>query len=50
MLLHHASLILLAGQEQRHSNRKSGLEASSGMVTNLLQEKSIQYDEFIATL
>jgi hypothetical protein len=40
----------LLAEEQRHSNRKSGLEASSGMITNLLQEKSIQYDEFIATL
>lgn len=40
----------LLAEEQRHSNRKSGLEASSGMVVNLLQDKNMQYDEFIATL
>jgi PAS domain S-box-containing protein len=40
----------LLAEERRHSNRKSGLEASSGMVTGMLKEKNLEYDEFIATL
>ena len=40
----------LLAEEQKHSNRKSGLEASTGMVTNLLKERNLAYDEFVATL
>jgi len=40
----------LLQEEQRHSNRKAGLDASIGMVTGMLKEKNVEYDEFIATL
>jgi PAS domain S-box-containing protein len=40
----------LLAEEQRHSNRKSGLVASSEMIANLLNEKNMRYDEFVATL
>lgn len=40
----------LLAEEQKFSNRKSGLEASSAMVTNVLQSHGLEYDEFIATL
>lgn len=40
----------LLAEERKHSNRKSGLEASSGMVTELLSQANQQYDEFVATL
>jgi len=40
----------LLAEEQRHSNRKSGLEASSDMVAGMLKEKNLEYDEFIQTL
>jgi hypothetical protein len=40
----------LLAEEQRHSNRKDGLKASADIVANLLAEKNIQYDEFVATL
>ena len=40
----------LLAEEQKHSNRKSGLEASSVMVADLLKERNLEYDEFVATL
>lgn len=40
----------LLAEEKRHGNRKEGLQASSGMVANLLQERNVEYDEFIARL
>ncbi len=40
----------LLEEEHRHSNRKSGLEASIGMVTGMLKDKNLEYDEFIAAL
>ncbi len=40
----------LKAAEDGESNRKQGLVASSGAVANLLQEKNVQYDEFVATL
>lgn len=40
----------LLAEEQRHANRKDGLAASTEMVTKLLEEKNMQYDEFIARL
>jgi PAS domain S-box-containing protein len=40
---------LLAAEEQ-HTNKKEGLQASTGIFTNLLKERGLQYDEFVATL
>ena len=40
----------LLAEEQKHSNRKGGLEASGVMIANLLKEQNLEYDEFIATL
>ncbi len=40
----------LLAQEQKFSNRKSGLEASSKMVADMLRERNLEYDEFIANL
>jgi len=40
----------LLAEEQRHANRKDGLEASFGNVVNLLQDKGVNYDEFVLTL
>lgn len=36
--------------ENRHSDRKQGMEASFGAVVGLLQEKGIGYDEFVFSL
>lgn len=40
----------LLAEEARHSNRKAGLQSSTDMVTNLLNERNVAYDEFVATL
>ncbi len=40
----------LLREEQRHTNRKMGLEHSSNMITKILEQKNVQYDEFIAKL
>ena len=40
----------LVEEENRHANRKEGMEAAFGMVVGLLAEKGLPYDEFIATL
>lgn len=40
----------LKAAEDKESNRKEGLVASSGIVANLLQQKNVQYDELVATL
>jgi PAS domain S-box-containing protein len=40
----------LSAEEERHGDRKEGLNASFGMLTTLLQEQGVNYDEFIATL
>jgi PAS domain S-box-containing protein len=40
----------LLAEENRHTNRKDGLIASSEMLTNLLASNNLEYDEFIATL
>lgn len=40
----------LLQEEQRHSNRKSGLEASTGMISSMLSERNVAYDEFVASL
>jgi hypothetical protein len=38
----------LLAEEQRHTNRRDGLAASTSMISKLLEEKALQYDEFIA--
>lgn len=40
----------LRSEEQKHSNRKSGLESSRAAVAGLLQDRGLEYDEFVATL
>lgn len=40
----------LIAEEQRHKNRKDGMQAAGQMVADLLREKNMQYDEFVATL
>jgi len=39
----------LLAEENKHSDRKAGLDASFGMLQNLLNENSMEYDEFIAS-
>jgi len=40
----------LLAEEQKHANRKEGMQASMQIVTGLLNERGVEYDEFIATL
>jgi len=40
----------LLAEEQRHSNRKEGMDASFKMVLDLLEEKGMSYDELIFAL
>lgn len=40
----------LLAEEKRHSNRKEGLQASTEMLTGILSESGVEYDEFIARL
>lgn len=40
----------LLAEEARHSNRKTGMQSSTDMVTKLLSERNVAYDEFVATL
>ena len=40
----------LLAEEQKHANRKAGLEASNRLVTDLLTRQNVEYDEFVATL
>ena len=40
----------LLAEEKKHSDRKAGLAASSAMIEDLLKEKGVEYDEFIAGL
>lgn len=37
-------------EEQRHGNRKEGLNAGLDLITKTLQSKGVSYDEFIHTL
>jgi len=37
----------LKAEEDRHSDRKAGLDASLAMVTGILSDANIDYDEFI---
>lgn len=40
----------LLEEENRHDDRKAGLEASSAMLGDLLKEKGMEYDELIFSL
>jgi len=40
----------LLAEEQRHDDRKKGLQSAYGMVTKLLEEKGVGYDEFVLSL
>jgi len=40
----------LKAAEEKHQNRKEGLEASQSMVSAFLAERSLAYDEFIMTV
>ncbi|MCB1482504.1 MAG: PAS domain-containing protein [Rhodobiaceae bacterium] len=40
----------LLREEQRHTNRKDGMRASTEMVEAMLREQNMEYDEFIAKL
>ena len=40
----------LLAEENKHTNRKEGLDASTNMLLNLLKEKGVGYDEFVLTL
>lgn len=41
---------LLLAEENRHGNRKEGLEASSRLLQTLLEEKGVDYDRFVLGL
>ena len=40
----------LLAEESRHEDRKAGLEASTGILLNLLREKGVEYDELVFSL
>lgn len=40
----------LVHEEQRHVNRKDGMDASSKMLVSLLEENKVTYEEFIFSL
>ncbi len=40
----------LLEEERRHENAKEGMKASFAMVVDLLDEKGVAYDEFIASI
>ncbi|MCW8837023.1 MAG: PAS domain-containing protein [Rhodospirillales bacterium] len=40
----------LLAEEQKHADRKEGMEASFSMVVNLLQENGVTYDEWFFSL
>lgn len=40
----------LLAEERKHSSKKDGLDASVGMISNLLKEKGVEYDEFVLSL
>jgi PAS domain S-box-containing protein len=40
----------LLQEEERHPNRKEGMQSSYNMLVNLLQEKKVGYDEFVLSL
>ncbi len=40
----------LLAEEQKHASSKDGMTASMAMITSLLEEKGVEYGEFIAEL
>ncbi len=40
----------LLAEEQKHAERKKGLASSYSMITNILSEKGMDYDEFVFSL
>lgn len=40
----------LLQEEERHSNRKEGMQSAYNTLVNLLQEKKVAYDEFVLSL
>lgn len=40
----------LLDEENKHNDRKEGMNAAFDMVVGLLKEKGLEYDEFVATL
>ncbi len=40
----------LLAEEAKYSNRKEGLAASTAMLNSLLEEKGVDYDEFVLSL
>ena len=40
----------LLEEEQRHTNRKKGLAASTAMLVGALEQKGVDYDEFVLSL
>ena len=40
----------LLAEEQNHTNKKEGLQASTTMLMELLQQSGVEYDEFVASL
>ncbi len=40
----------LLAEEDRHANRKEGMNSAYGMLVNLLKEKGVGYDELIFSL
>lgn len=40
----------LLAEENRHSSRKDGMHAAADMLSGLLGERGLQYDEFVTTL
>jgi len=40
----------LLEEEQRHGNRKEGLAASTALLNKVLEQKGVDYDEFVLTI
>jgi PAS domain S-box-containing protein len=40
----------LLQEEERHANRKEGMQSAYNTLVNLLQEKKVGYDEFVLSL
>jgi PAS domain S-box-containing protein len=40
----------LLTEENKHSNRKNGMEAATEMFLNVLKTQNMEYDEFVASL
>ena len=41
---------MLIKEEQRHKNRKDGMNSAFKMLVNILEEKGVSYDEFILSI